>query len=279
MEPLRGAARAPVWATAITLVLLVAAAAAAAAPTVPLPRAYANALELYRQKRYPEAVAAFEALYQRRQLPRLLCYLGYSHRKLGQASEALHYLDLCLAADSDLSASQREQLKAAIGEVRRSLEVVRRKRAVPAAGSPPVLVPALSTASSAGGPAPVAQIGAQMAGRALPARRPALGAGFWAGMGLALTLASAGAVSGGVALQRYQDLREMPSPAPVGSPDAVSTDDPHGTIRTLTVSTDVLLGAAMLTAGITLIVTLSRRSAALRHTALMPTGPGIAAAF
>ncbi len=246
---------------------------------------YHRAIDLYQQGKYAAAIPELKAVYARRQLPRLLCYLGLSYRGVGRTAEALHYLELCLQTDTKLGETEQADLRDTLDRIRKTQQALDEEQKAPQTAqkipmpaqpsmlAPRAEVPSIEAAQppvSVQVPRPAMPEGAAVVPQ--PARpkwhpRP----GFWAGLGIAGGLGVAAAVTGGLALDAAHSYQNMPAPAVATSTtalgDLLAMDNAQrGHIRTLAIGTDVLLGAAVLTAGITLAVGLTQRARLERAT-------------
>jgi tetratricopeptide (TPR) repeat protein len=78
---------------------------------------YAAAMSLYEAGKYDDALRAFEAAYQVKQLPGLLFNMAQAHRKLGHAKEALSAYQRYLAASPSLDPSLRSKVESYISQM------------------------------------------------------------------------------------------------------------------------------------------------------------------
>lgn len=91
----------------LTLLFLLPAAPRARAAADPFQEHYEQALQLYRDRRYEEAVRELKAAYALRADPRLLLNLGHACRHLKRPEEAIRYYRQYLEGTPDLSAEER----------------------------------------------------------------------------------------------------------------------------------------------------------------------------
>jgi tetratricopeptide (TPR) repeat protein len=82
---------------------------------------YQRAAQLYNDGRFFEALQELEAAYKIRQWPRLLYNIAQTHRKLGNAREALGYYERYLQADPDAKPEIRAEVEEHIARLRGTL--------------------------------------------------------------------------------------------------------------------------------------------------------------
>lgn len=144
-----------------------------------------------------------------------------------------------------------------VGAETRVVEIVLTKQGPAPAPAPAAPAPAAPAPSAAGPAAPAA-----------PPAGPAPGPPLWLGFGAAGLLAAGAAVTGAVTYAHASDARDQAASAPVGP----SYDEQRRGAENWALATDLLAGAALVTAGVTLVVALTSRAPA-RAAAWHP-GPG-----
>lgn len=83
---------------------------------------YRNAVALYRQKRYSDAIAEFRNAYSIKPTPRLLFNIAQSYRKQGQLAEGIDYFDKYLTQDANASPEVRAEVQAYKSELEAKLQ-------------------------------------------------------------------------------------------------------------------------------------------------------------
>lgn len=249
----------PLWLAPLLLLLcwgapLLPAAAAEALDQAALERYqghYDRGVALYKQERYAEAIPELVAAYEIKQLPRLLFNIGQAHRQLGHSREALSYYERYLALDVDIKPDERARVEALIATTRALLKGTTTPPPQPPQQQPP--------------PPPDEP------------RRFRMYGWSWVGLAISLGAGAAASVTGTMALNASNTLLNT---AHTGPEDYYAQQD---RVRTLALTTDVLIGGAVgvfaVTLTATLIASYAPRGKARAARAAKPAPLALVAAF
>jgi len=83
---------------------------------------YRNAVALYRQKKYPNAISEFQNAYSIKPTPRLLFNIAQCYRKQDQFAEGIEYFDKYLAQDANISPEVRAEVQAYKAELEAKIQ-------------------------------------------------------------------------------------------------------------------------------------------------------------
>lgn len=83
---------------------------------------YQKALSQYDEGRFDEALANFQAAYQRRQMPWLLVNIGRAAQRLGRPSEAIQYYERYKKAEPNIDPENEKRINKYIEQARALLE-------------------------------------------------------------------------------------------------------------------------------------------------------------
>ena len=308
---------------ALTVVLLSGAiifrpATVLAAPPEPAEIAEARAryklgLKLYDEEAYAAALAEFERVYQVAPTYKVLYNIGLVRRQVADFAAALRALEQYLAEGRDeIPQTRRDEVMKIIGEIKNYVARIDIKTNVAGAdlfvddvlvGKSPLaepllvnpgrrriearkkgLLPATEFAALATGDARTISLVLQPPPETLVVRRESADLTPYIGWGVTGALVVAGTITGILALKASSDLKDAES-----SPNTTRSDldSDHKQMRTFSVTTDILLGTAIVAAGVSLWFTLKRspkEGSSAPHTARLrvgvtPTGAMLGGSF
>jgi hypothetical protein len=250
---------------------------------------YAKGVRLYEEGAYGASLVEFRRAYELVPNYSILYNIGQVNYQLQNFVEASRYLEKYLREGGrSVPAARSDEVRRELGELAGRIGTVEVRANVAGAdvtvddegvGRTPLeapvkvnagrrrvsvaktgYLPATAVLDVVGGEAAVARL--ELAPVAPPAASPPAPSGVpdggkrmttwsWAGLGLAGAFAVGAGVTGLVAYGQSSDVKDRLRDAPAGA----GVDDDRSQARTLAVTTDVLAGAAVLTAGATLVLT------------------------
>lgn len=97
---------------------------------------YQKALSQYDEGRFDEALANFQAAYQRRQMPWLLVNIGRAAQRLGRPAEAIQYYERYKKAEPNIDPENEKRINKYIEQARALLEQTPEQPTMPAVAKP-----------------------------------------------------------------------------------------------------------------------------------------------